>query len=337
MSLIVSSKSKTRLGKRLGNPWLKLHCIGWSRFATLLKAKTVKFSLGRIFLLYCCFITVRVWFASHAFSFTLTFSIGPYISVALAVYARDPNIQILTPVIPLHFHPSDIKTREKGERFICALRRLLFDLKDYYTETFSGSSFLQPEFPFYNTYTDGGVSHSFTYEKQVDEKKAFSAHLRGDPEDKIFVKFARRYGEDAHRAAHAHGFAPKLRAVEYFADGWAMVVMDDISHQYCAVEGRKLKTDVYEAVKDGLALLHADGFVHGDVRETNIMVKRDGVDSEGLGDVILIDFDWAGKENVVRYPSNITLGHPELWRPKSVERGGLICSDHDDEMLEFLS
>ena len=55
---------------------------------------------------------------------------------------------------------------------------------------------------------------------------------------------------------------------------------------------------MYKAVKEALALFHKDGYVHGDLRETNIMVKRDRVDSEGLG---VIDFDWAGKENAVRY------------------------------------
>jgi len=91
---------------------------------------------------------------------------------------------------------------------------------------------------------------------------------------------------------------------------------------------------VYEAVQEALGLLHAAGYVRGDVRETNIMVKRDGVDSNGLRDAILVDFDWAGQENIVRYPSNITLNHPNLWRPESVERGGLISSVHDDKMLE---
>ena len=144
-------------------------------------------------------------------------------------------------------------------------------------------------------------------------------------------------GEDAHKVAYAHGFAPKLRAVERFADGWMMVVMDDVSHQYCGIKGKRLEKDVYKAVKEALALFHKDGFVHGDLQETNIMVKRDWVDSECLGDIILVNFDWAGKENTVRYPSNITLNPPDIPRPMGIERGGLISSAHDDQMLEFLS
>ena len=276
----------------------------------------------------CCFTCLNIYTG---------FSIGPYISVALAVYTGTTNVQIVNPIIPLHFHPSDTKTRATGERFICALSRLLSSLKNYYlTDAFSKSSRVQVKFPFYTTYTDGGASHPFVYEKQIDGKRVFSAHLRDNPEDKIFVKFSRRYGEDAHKVAHAYGFAPKLRAVERYADGWVMVVMDDVSQQFCAIKDRRLKENVYKAVEKALALLHADGYVHGDVRETNIMVKRDGVDSEDLGDIILVDFDWAGKENTVRYPSNITLGHPELPRPEDVDRGGLISSAHDDKMLELL-
>ena len=57
-----------------------------------------------------------------------TFSTGPYISVALAVYAGTPNVQIITPVVPLNFHP-----REWGTLYLCSApvafrsQGLLFD------------------------------------------------------------------------------------------------------------------------------------------------------------------------------------------------------------------
>jgi len=203
--------------------------------------------------------------------------------------------------------------------------------KSYYlTDAFSGSLFLQPQFPFYNTYTDGDVSHPFVYEKQVSSEEGVSTHLRDHPEDKMFVKLAAMVR--THIGLRVH-FVPKLRAVERFADGWVMVCMDDISCRYCRVKRKQLRKDVYQAVQDVLVLLYADEFVYGDVRKMSIMVKRDGVDSEGLGDVILIDFDWGRKRT---NPSNITLNHPQLWRPKSVERGGLICSAHGDHMLGYL-
>lgn len=73
--------------------------------------------------------------------------------------------------------------------------------------------------------------------------------------------------------------------------------------------------------------MYAGRHVHGDVREAYIMVKRDGMDSKGLRDIILVDVDWAGEENTVNYPSNITSKHRNLWRPKSIKRGGLISYD----------
>ena len=60
------------------------------------------------------------------------------------------------------------------------------------------------------------------------------------------------------------------------------------------------------------------------------------MDSEGLGDIILVDFAWAGKENTDRYPSNITLNHSDIPRPEGVERRGFISSAHDIEMLRLL-
>jgi len=39
----------------------------------------------------------------------LIFSTGPYISVSLTVYIGIANIQMMTSVFPLHFHPSDAK------------------------------------------------------------------------------------------------------------------------------------------------------------------------------------------------------------------------------------
>ena len=266
-----------------------------------------------------------------------TFSTGPYISITLTVYTGIANVQMMTPVFPLHFYPSDARAQATGERFICALHWLLFNLKNYYLmAAFSEHLLLQPQFPFYNRYTNGITAHQFVYEKQIDLKRAFIAHLEDNLEDKIFVKFTLCYGEDVHETAYAYGFAPRLRAVEHFADGWVMVVIDDISHQYCWMQ-KPLKKKIYQAAEKALVLLHKNGYVHGDVRKTNIMVKRDGVNSEGLGEIILVDFDWAGKENTVWYPSNIMLNHPDILRPESVEHEGLISSAHDVEMLRLLS
>ena len=70
-----------------------------------------------------------------------------------------------------------------------------------------------------------------------------------------------------------------------------MMVIDNVSHQYCEIERRPLEKNMYKAVQQVLVKLHGEGFIHGDLHEANIMVKRDRVDSEGLHDIILVDFN----------------------------------------------
>jgi len=60
-----------------------------------------------------------------------------------------------------------------------------------------------------------------------------------------------------------------------------------------------LPKSAFEEIRKQLIRLHGDGFVHGDVRDANFMVRK------GAGMVVqfmIIDFDWAGKIKVVCYP-----------------------------------
>jgi hypothetical protein len=67
--------------------------------------------------------------------------------------------------------------------------------------------------------------------------------------------------------------------------------------------------------------------VHGDVRDANVMVKKDRSGWK------LVDFDWSGKIGQVRYPMNV---NHELRRPEGANDGNLILADHDIEMLDYL-
>ncbi|KIO15452.1 hypothetical protein M407DRAFT_241700 [Tulasnella calospora MUT 4182] len=48
---------------------------------------------------------------------------------------------------------------------------------------------------------------------------------------------------------------------------------------------------------------------------------------------MLVDFDWAGKENEQRYPPAL---NPEIKWPEGAVGGGIIKMEHDDRMLELL-
>ncbi|KAG2125665.1 hypothetical protein DEU56DRAFT_715527, partial [Suillus clintonianus] len=81
------------------------------------------------------------------------------------------------------------------------------------------------------------------------------------------------------------------------------------------------------ALATGLQSLHQEGYVHGDIRDMNVMVKRDR--STGFK---LVDFDWSGKIGEIRYPMNVYRGG-RLWRPDGADDGQLILAEHDVQML----
>jgi len=128
------------------------------------------------------------------------------------------------------------------------------------------------------------------------------------------------------------GLAPNLRAVVDLPDDWKMVVMDDISAEY---ERLPPSPDYLfgEQVQQALSRLHAEGYVHGDVRDVNIMVKKARY-SEKEFQIMLVDFDWAGKEGETRYPSN--LNRETVRGPEGAENGNLIKYEHDWKMLRFI-
>jgi tRNA A-37 threonylcarbamoyl transferase component Bud32 len=54
-----------------------------------------------------------------------------------------------------------------------------------------------------------------------------------------------------------------------------------------------------QCLRTAVRALHDRGFVHGDLREPNILLVMD--------QVMLLDFDWCGPEGVARYPSDISM------------------------------
>ncbi len=123
------------------------------------------------------------------------------------------------------------------------------------------------------------------------------------------------------------GIAPKLRGFEDIGAGWKTVIMDALDEEYKPFDKNILPADTGERIGERLVELHQANFVHGDVRDANIMVRKDG--KPGF---MLVDFDWSGIIGEVRYPININ--KVDLWRPDDVSDGLLIKSDHDMAMLD---
>ena len=105
-------------------------------------------------------------------------------------------------------------------------------------------------------------------------------------------------------------------------------LLEDAEHFNTKTHGH-LKDRVRAAVD----LLHSAGWVHGDLRDANILVKSD--------QVYLIDFEWAGKPgnpNPPRYPASLSerIWTTEIRLSRGINPGGLITMEHDKYMLSRL-
>jgi len=149
---------------------------------------------------------------------------------------------------------------------------------------------------------------------------------------KCVIKFSGKpYPVELHKLLAKAQMAPKLFGYQEFS-GVHVVVMElleEAAHFNPKTADDSLKEKVRAAVK----LMHDDGWVHGDLRDANILVKN--------GKVYLIDFEWAGKPDIVnppRYPASL---NEQIWTEqvriqKGISPGGCITKGHDDYMLSRL-
>jgi hypothetical protein len=144
------------------------------------------------------------------------------------------------------------------------------------------------------------------------------------------------YGKDVHTHLAAQHMAPQLYGtsnledlgsvvvMELLKDGW-MTLFDYRENRYrnsVIPEGpRRLLLQRMEVI---LVRLESEGMVHGDFRMANIMLKL-GEEERAL----LIDFDWAGQAELVRYPVSRNDGYGYPGMP-----GGLISAGDDRQLYE---
>ena len=82
-------------------------------------------------------------------------------------------------------------------------------------------------------------------------------------------------------------------------------------------------TPTRREVLEALDILHGAGYVHGDIKPANVYFVN--------GKTGLLDFDWAGRAGVVRYPDRIRQD-PDMWVP-GVKRRAFITREHDTGMV----
>ncbi|KAI0252373.1 hypothetical protein BJV78DRAFT_350633 [Lactifluus subvellereus] len=191
-------------------------------------------------------------------------------------------------------------------------------------------------YPFMTSYNDNGQEITFTYDARLDNAKLiFSATLNQPNSDQCLVKFTRQYSEAAHNYLASRGSAPTLRQCVRVSAEWTAVIMDRSKYQ--VLYGLSLpeadQENVRRKVKSEMQMLHNEGFVHGDIRDTNLLVDLDSLASDDVV-VHFIDLDWAGRIGEARYP--IGVNTKTVKRPDGVKSGELITKQHDEDMVSYL-
>jgi hypothetical protein len=151
----------------------------------------------------------------------------------------------------------------------------------------------------------------------------------------ILVKFTRRYSTALHKFCADRGHAPQLLGFENLPGGWMAVVMEYLESAQGLQEAWKSggQGDAMRWQKEMAGLVkdfHDAGFVHGDLRDANFVVTNSGVAGAKDRKIMLLDFDWGGKEGEVFFPSGRL--HSELLQ--TVGEHLKITKESDNQVLQ---
>lgn len=251
-----------------------------------------------------------------------------------AVNTSETYVEPLSSSIPLYFNEFDTASMENLIRFMTALRRLFRSLCAIYQKPNDHAvDYDQINFPYICSYKSfSGTIVPFKYTERVSQIRLVFTACTEDG-CKIIVKFGYgRYGVDAHKAAAHYGLAPALLSHTDLTGSWWMVVMQILEDNFKPCdEFDDLEQPCKDAIEEALSNFHNLGFVHGDLRDTNVFVRF----YNGRWECQLIDYDWAGREGEAVYPIRV-YSTTSVWRPRRYMDGTLITSDHDKRtMKEF--
>lgn len=139
----------------------------------------------------------------------------------------------------------------------------------------------------------------------------------------VIVKFTARYSEEAHRLLAKAQLAPTLHYCEQVMGDLFMIVMDRVdgtSIWQLQQDKSPISAVVPTKVVEAVGILHANNIVHGDLRDPNILY------SESNESVMLVDFDWPGKDGEGTYPA--TLNRSADWA-QGVGPYEIMRKEHD--------
>lgn len=263
---------------------------------------------------------------------------GPWLSVLGAVLTDKCIVQRLTDFIWMGSGTVlNDRSCRRVARILYSLARSLGHLRAYYIALASTDD-AEPSrfFPYANSFLSSGIPVHFEYVETLQRHSGcvtFRCRTFEDTSRTVVVKFTQTYCPEAHELLAAKGMAPELLycgSVDHSPDAPSyqplkMIVMEYIDGKTAAQLQNNLPEDFAAQLSEIVSVLHTGGYVFGDLRLPNIMVAKKQVK--------LIDFDWAGKEGLAKYP--IHLARSIIW-PTGVMALGQIKKAHDLDMLHGL-
>jgi len=158
-------------------------------------------------------------------------------------------------------------------------------------------------------------------------------------EHKAYVKAVQKkdYSLEVHQfLVENGGYAPTIISSVEIPGGWLLIYMECLDHHLMldrithTLNGNE-RDSLREKIIEVTDCLHNSNYVHGDLREGNILVCRDKEKECGF-DVKFIDFEWSGVVDTARYPH--FMNHINIKWPDGADDGEKITADHDKYMLE---
>jgi hypothetical protein len=261
--------------------------------------------------------------------------VGPSLTVYGAVHNGDAAgiyIDPLTSCMLLLMTPDDRKAMTRLACTLAALKRGLSSMAaDYSSQVDHPSAVDQREFP----YLCKAETFSFTYVSKLSRRVFLAVVSDHDGQNndvpaagaRVVVKFSPvGYCHGAYQVPAKHGYSPRVWAEFPLLPWWHVTITEYVENSlpYISTPGRDSK------LRHAAKVLKDSGFVHGDLREPNVLVVP------GSDQISVIDFDFAGRlEANATYPS--FLNHTNISWPAGVADNCPLEYSHDEEWVKRLT
>ena len=239
-------------------------------------------------------------------------------------------VEPLAPSLDLTVHWTKEAERARMATVLDAYFTAIKRIDEHYAAMKIDRVVIDRQYPYQTTLGDSSKPMAeFHYIDRVPGKLVFFAHTAVG--ERLCVKFTRQYSADVHEYMAKLGLAPRLLGIQNIPGGWKMVVTDYSDYIRLAEMAPNANTRmvIRGAVLAAIQKLHDGGYVHGDIRDVNILVN-----TESCIQIHIIDFDWAGRIGEATYPLEVNT--VTLKRPMDVTGGGQILQRHDIEMAHEL-